>query len=288
MDSVYLPSQDLPEQTHQGKPSRPHLLVVRPHRLRRGGAAGVAPGTTDRFRDVRAVWLGRMQLVGVAGISAFVVAVLALHGIRANLNPAEHTISEYSLGSYGWLMRAAFVVLGLGMLATAVSLGLRFPPSGAWRRVAPVLVAAAAIGALLDAGFNTDHLGVPETGEGTVHGVGTAVLVLALPVAALVLGSDIVRTPSLAAKASVLLILGAAQLGAIVLFDQSPLTWRGWSERLVSVLAIATLGLMQVLSRTNERAGPPRTVARQSLSEDRSSDVRSSRRPTKPHSLVRR
>ena len=288
MDSVYLPSQGLPEQTQQGKPSRPHPLVVRPHRRRRGSAAGVAPESTGGLRDVRAVWLGRLQLVGVAGISAFVAVVLALHGIRANLNPAEHTISEYSLGSYGWLMRAAFVVLGLGMLALAVSLRLRFPPPGAWRYIAPVLVAAAAIGALLDAGFNTDHLRVPETGEGTVHGVGTAILVLALPVAALVLGSGIVRTPSLAAMARVLLFLGAAQLGAIVLFDQSPLTWRGWAERLVSVLAIATLALMQVLSRTKERAGPPWTVAPQSPSGDQSSDFPSSRRATKPHSLVRR
>lgn len=270
MDSVYL-SQGLKEQTPAGKPSRPRLLVVRPHRLRRGGSACVAPERTDRLGQVRAVWLARLQLVGVAGFSAFVVAVLALHGIQPNLNPAEHTISEYSLGNYGWLMRAAFVAVGVGTLATAGSLRLRFGPCGAWRYVGLLLLVAAVIGVFLVAGFNTDYLRVPETAHGTVHGVGTAVFVLALPGAAFVFGSDLVRNPNLRLKATVLLILGAAQLGAIVLFEHSPMTLRGWAERLVTVLAIATLGLLQVLSRTNERAGSPRTVARSSASEDRSS-----------------
>ena len=282
MDSVYLPSQGLPEQGAEGEPSRPHLLVVRPHRLRRGGSAGVAPERTDRLDEVRVVWLGRLQLVGVAGLSAFVVAVLALHGIRANLNPAEHTISEYSLGSYGWLMRAAFVALGVGTLATAISVRIRYRIPGAWRHVAPVLLVGAAIGAFLDAGFNTDHLAVPETADGTVHSVGTAILVLALPGAAFVLGFAFVRNPTLALKAKVLLILGVAELGAIVLFEQSPMTVRGWAERSVTVFAIATLGLMQVLSRTNERTGSPQMVIRQQPSGDQSS-FRPSRQATRPN-----
>lgn len=287
MDSVYLPSQDLPEQTPPGKPSRPHILVVRPHRLRMGGSPCIAPERADPFGHMRAVRLGWLQLLGVAGISAFVVAVLALHGIRANLNPAEHTISEYSLGSYGWLMRAAFLALGVGILAIAVILHLRCEPTGVWRHVAPFMLAGAAIGAFLDAGFNTDHLSVPETAEGTVHSVGTAILVLALPGAAFVFGSDFVRNPGLGPNGRALLILGAAQLGAIVLFEQSPMTLRGWSERLVALLAIATLALMQVLSRTNQRAGPQRTVARQSPSGDPSSAFRQPRPATKSHCIVR-
>jgi hypothetical protein len=281
MDSVYLQSQGLREQTPSGKPSRPNLLVVRPHRLRRGGSAGVAPERTDRLLHTRAVSLVRLQIVGFAGLSAFVVAVLALHGIQASLNPAEHTISEYSLGSYGWLMRAAFVALGVGTLATAAILHLRGGPPGVWRPVAALTLAGAAIGAFLVAGFNTDYLRVPETAHGTVHGVGTAIFVLALPGAAFVIGSEFFRSPSLAPEARVLLILGAAQLGAIVFFEQSPTSVRGWAERLVSVLAIATLGLIQVILRTGERAGPPRTVDPQAPSGDRSSVFRRSRQTTK-------
>ncbi len=286
MDAVHLPTQGLPEQTVQGKPPRPHLLIVRPHRVRGGGSAGVTAEHTDLFRLVRAVWLGRLRLVSVAGLSAFAVAVLALHGIRANLNPAEHTISEYSLGSYGWLMRAAFLALGIGTLATAASLCLSCGPFGAWRQVGLLMLVGAAIGAFLDAGFNIDHLRVPETADGMVHSVGTAILVLALAGAAFVFGSDFVRNSTTTQNARLLLILGAPQLGAIVLFEMSPVTLRGWTERLVAVLAVATLGLLQVLSRTNERAGPPLTVAQQLPGVDRSSVFRRSREVTKAHPVA--
>ena len=54
----------------------------------------------------RSDWIGLIRFVSVTGLAVFVVAVVALHGLRGDLNPAEHTISHYSLGDYGWLMRA--------------------------------------------------------------------------------------------------------------------------------------------------------------------------------------
>jgi Protein of unknown function (DUF998) len=198
--------------------------------------------------------------VSVAGLSVFVLAILALHGLQANLNPAEHTISEYSLGSYGWLMRAAFLALGVGTLTTAAGLRLSYGPS-AWRRMGLLLLAATAIGLFLDAGFNTDHLRVPATADGTIHGVGTWILALTLPGVAFVFGSDFFRNSIATPKARLLLILAAAQLGAIVLFEMSPTTLRGWAERLVTVLAVAILMMLQVLSHTNAGQSRPRTVA---------------------------
>ena len=83
---------------------------------------------------------------------------------------------------------------------------------------------------------------------------------MALPGAAFVFGSDYVRNSISTPKARLLLVLGAAQLGAIVLFEMSPTSLRGWTERLVTVLVVASLGLLQVLSRTNAQTGQPRTV----------------------------
>jgi hypothetical protein len=260
MDAVHLQSQGLPEQTARGRPTLPRLLVVRPHRVERGGSAGVAPELSDLSPPVRAFWLGRLHLVSFAGLLAFVVAVLALHGLRPDLKPGEHTISEYSLGSYGLLMRAAFLALAVGTLATAASLRLSCGPS-AWCRIGLLVLAGMAIGLFLDAGFNTDHLRVPETLDGTIHSVGTWILALTLPGAAFVLGSDFVRSSISAPLARLLLILGVAQLGAIVLFEMSPTTMRGWAERSVTALAVGTLGLLQVLSRTNARSGRLQTVA---------------------------
>ncbi len=76
--------------------------------------SGAAPEHLDLSTPVRAFWLGGLHVMGFAGLSVFVLAVLALHGLQANLNPVQHTISEYSLGRYGWLMRAAFLALAGG------------------------------------------------------------------------------------------------------------------------------------------------------------------------------
>jgi hypothetical protein len=260
MYAVHFQSQGLPEQTASGEPPLPHLHIARPHRVEGGSSTGVEPELADLSPPVGAFWLGPLHLVSFAGLSVFVVAILALHGLRANLSPAEHTISEYSLSSYGWLMRAAFLALGVGTLTTAASLRLSFGPSGR-RRIGLVMLAGMALGLFLDTGFNTDRLRVPETVDGTIHSVGTWILALALPGAAFVFGSDFVRNSISTLKARLLLILGTAQLGAIVLFEMSPTTVRGWTERLVIVLAVATLGLLQVLSRPNAQAGRSRTVA---------------------------
>ena len=261
MDAAHLlQSQGLQEQTASTRPGLPRLLVVPPHRVERDGSAGVAPEHVELSPPVRAFWLGWLDLVSFAGLSVFVMAILALHGLRANLNPAEHTISEYSLGSYGWLMRTAFLALGVGTLTTAASLRLSCRPSGS-RRMGVLLLAGTGFGLFLDAGFNTDHLRVPETVDGTIHSVGTWILALSLPGAAFVFGSDFLRNPISMRKGRLLLVLGAAQLAAIVLFEQSPTSSRGWAERLVTVLAVVTLGLLQTLSRKNAQAGRPRTVA---------------------------
>ena len=90
-------------------------------------------------------------------------------------------------------------------------------------------------------------------------------LALALPGAAFVFGSHFVRNSISMPKARLLLVLGAAQLGAIVLFEMSPTSLRGWVERLITVLVVASLGLLQVLSRTDAQMGQRRTVAHEAL-----------------------
>jgi hypothetical protein len=256
---VHLQSQRLPEQTASGKPPKRHLLIVRPDGVEEGRSSETS-GLPDLSPRARTFWLGCLQLLSFAGLSVFVVAILALHGLRTNLNPAEHTISEYSLGSYGWLMRAAFFALGVGTLTTAASLQITYGSSGR-RRIGLLMLAAMALGLFLDGGFNTDHLRVAETFDGTLHSVGTWILALALPGAAFVLGSDFVRNSISTRKARLLLILAAAQLGFFALFQVSPETLRGWTERLVIVLAVATLGCLQILSRRRAQADRSQTVA---------------------------
>jgi hypothetical protein len=247
MDTVHVQSQGLKGRTPTGLTRPPHPLVVRPDSAAGGSSF---PVQTEPSRVTKEPWLRLCQAVSFAGLCAFVLAVVALHGIRANLDPAEHTISEYSLGSYGWLMRAAFLALGVGTLVTGLSLRLSCGPSRR-RLIGLFMLGGAAIGLLLDAGFNTDRLGVPETFDGAIHGVATLVLALALPGAAFVFGFDFVRHSNWRPIGTWLFILGTAQLGAVVVFEMSPTTVRGWSERLVAVCAVLTLGLLHNLSHTS-------------------------------------
>jgi Protein of unknown function (DUF998) len=200
-------------------------------------------GLADLDLAATSTYLRIAQVVGLAGIAAFVFSVLALHGLRSDLNPAEHTVSEYSLGKYGWLMRAAFAALGLGALATAVGLRFRVEPS-AWRRLGNWSLVATAAGLLLDAGFNTDHLRVRESFDGTLHGDGMLIICLTLPAVACILGADFVHCSS-SARARWLLALGPAQFIAILGFEVSPFAFRGLAERLAVTLGVATLVLLQ-------------------------------------------
>jgi hypothetical protein len=206
--------------------------------------------------------------LSLAGLATFVAIVLAFHGLRDDLNPAEHTVSEYSLGAYGWLMRAAFAALGCGVLATAVSLRLRFEPSARWR-VGFLLLALAAIGLFLDAGYNTDHPRVPETPDGTVHGVGMLIVCLTLPAAAFVLGSALAQN-SRATRARWLTLLGAGQLVAILGFEVSPTAARGLIERIAIALAVSALALLQSASRSPTRSSSATEPTRRHSCEGRS------------------
>ena len=214
----------------------------------------------------RLSWLRLVHLVSFGGLAAFVVAVVALHGLRGSLNPIEHTISEYSLGSYGWLMRAAFVALGLGVLATAVSLHVRFGPLS-WPRRGPLLLVCTAIGLFLDAAYNTDHPRVPESAGGTVHGFGMLIISLTLPAATFILGSTLVRISNPPVRARCLPALGVAQLMAILGFEMSPITSRGLTERIAIAFAVITLFSLRALALSpgDGRVEPQRSLARSGM-----------------------
>lgn len=223
------------------------------------GGLGDAPGeyglsVANNFTPLeRSRWLRATGLMSLAGIAGFVVAVAALHGFRSNLDPADHTLSQYSLGSYGWLMRAAFSALGTAVLATAAGLLLRLEPSNL-RRVGLLLLVATAVGLLLDAGFNTDRLGVAETFNGAVHGDGLLVVSLALPAAAYILGRDFARC-GIGARGLWLQVLGPALLLASGWFETCPAEWRGLAERIAVAMGVVAVALLRSIVVTP--AGPP-------------------------------
>jgi len=200
---------------------------------------------SDRIR-----WI---HLSSAAGLAVFVAVALAFHGLRGDLNPAEHTISEYSLGRDGWLMRTAFAALATGVLTTVAILYLRFRLSPLWGS-GLLLLTCTAVGLLLDAGYNTDRPHVLETADGRVHGIGMLIVCVTLPAASFLLGRVLAQGARTTAQARRVQVLAAAQIVAIVGFEMSPMAVRGLIERVAITMAVATLVVLRsvALSATDD------------------------------------
>lgn len=118
----------------------------------------------------------------------FQVLLFAMIVVRPDIDPYWHTISEYAIGPWGWLMQLAFLTAALSYGLLAVSL---------WPRVTTILgrvglaLLMVCTVALIAAGlFVTDPLETPSdalTTHGTLHAMGSVAQLVVLPVAALLL-----------------------------------------------------------------------------------------------------
>jgi hypothetical protein len=89
----------------------------------------------------------RLADVALIGMATFLVIVVLMHVLRADLDPADRAISEYARGHLGWLMTVAWSANGVAVLALAA--GLR-------RSLAPVPRSGAATALILQGVFAHD------------------------------------------------------------------------------------------------------------------------------------
>ena len=71
-----------------------------------------------------------LAAVGLAGFGYFAVSLVALHFLRTDYDPVTENVSQYAVGPYGYLMTAAFFILGPAVIALAIGLleGVTPPP----------------------------------------------------------------------------------------------------------------------------------------------------------------
>ena len=125
---------------------------------------------------------GRLLRCGaLVGLLVFVAIVLVEHGVRSELSPASHQISEYANGPHGWLMTLAFSAWAVSLVCAA---GVLRPWPG-WRPVGvALLIAAAGIG--LVAAFHTQTVaGQLPPGQalrtgGMLHDIGSGAATVSL------------------------------------------------------------------------------------------------------------
>ena len=135
----------------------------------------------------------RAARLAIGAIVSYQLLLIALIFLRPDLAPSWHTISEWAIGPYGWLMSAAFLISALSY-ASLFSM-LRSQVHGIPGRIGLCILLACVIGATGVGIFTTDPMPIhpPLSIRGTLHVIfGTSQLVL-LPFAALLINFALAR-----------------------------------------------------------------------------------------------
>src|SRR5215831_19495800 len=115
-----------------------------------------------------------------------VALVVLLHRLEPEFDPSWRMLSEYSLGLYGALMRAAFLLGATGVIAVAIALALS---RSAWP--ASLVLVLVAVGPLGAAFIDTDPITTPRTAmsrRSNIHAALGALFILGFPLAATIAG----------------------------------------------------------------------------------------------------
>ena len=104
--------------------------------------------------------------IALAFTSLFAITLVTVHIIEpeTNLGP----VSLYSLGSFGFIMRAGFVVLGLAFFSIVAGLRGRARATTLYSADL-IMLSIAGAGLVIVGAFNTDAMGTPSTLSGLIH-----------------------------------------------------------------------------------------------------------------------
>src|SRR5579862_7663576 len=122
--------------------------------------------------------------LAIAGIAVYQILLVVLIFVRPDLDPSWHTISEWAIGPYGWIMSGAFLISAASY--AGMFLMLKSQLRGALGRIGLGILLVCVIGATGVGLFTTDPMPLhfPLSTRGTLHLIsGTGQLVL-LPFAA--------------------------------------------------------------------------------------------------------
>lgn len=183
-----------------------------------------------------------LAIASFVGILIFTILVIILHLLRPQMAPLRHTVSEYAIGPFGYLMTIAFIMRGLGeaflviglMLGTSSMRGNR-----SW--VGLVLLTLAAVCSFLVAIFPGNMQNAREL---LIHSLSAFVGFASLILAALVWSRRFRKNPGLRKSATTILILGLLMLFSLIGFLVGPRGFPGLTERFLEIFITCWLCFM--------------------------------------------
>src|SRR5262249_20745680 len=131
--------------------------------------------------------------LAIAASVTYQVLLIALIFLRPDLDPSWHTISEWAIGSYGWVMSGAFLISAVSYAALYAMLKSQL--QGVLGRVGLGILLICVIGATGVGIFTTDPMPLrfPLSSTGTLHVIFGTLQLLLLPFAALLIILSLAR-----------------------------------------------------------------------------------------------
>jgi hypothetical protein len=161
-----------------------------------------------------AAWLS------IAAVITYQLLLAALIFIRPDLDPYWHTISEWAIGPYGWLMTLAFLISALSYAALFVMLKSQIRGIIGWIGLGILLLCV--IGTVGVGAFTTDPFDTPPdamTTTGIIHAISGFGALMLLPFAALLINLSLAfKNPAWATVRPVLLWTAGLPLLGLVGF----------------------------------------------------------------------
>lgn len=200
-------------------------------------------------QDRQAAWCA---LASSAGVLYFIMAVVILHPLRPDLDPVTHAVSNYAVGSFGFLMTSAFFVLALSEVALAQGL-VRGLARSQKARTSVALLNLAAAGLVVTGLFHSD-VNVPRPPASTsalIHWIGAGISFLSLMISIFLLSGcfkDDIRWQSiyrLSYKWGAGIALALTAYGALAIIG-----WTGIGERIYIATSILWLLFASLQLRT--------------------------------------
>jgi Protein of unknown function (DUF998) len=194
--------------------------------------------------------IAMVSAMTIIGMSYVLVAVVAVHVLRPDLDPLASPISQYAVGPYGVFMASALLIWGLASLILAVGLQRCVRPSGwLWGGV-PVLVVFAA-GLVSTSIFPMDVPFPPEsfspksfTIVGLIHVLSATIASVCFPFAALLLAKSFQidqRWQVFYRSAYLLALVNLAACASFFLISGVSIELFGVAQKIFAVLALIWL-----------------------------------------------
>lgn len=191
--------------------------------------------------------------LALAGVLAFLLAGIALHGIRTDLDWVEAQMSLYLVGTGGRLLQAGYCAMAGALVLLSVGLHRTLAPPA--RSGAPVLLfSLGALGLCVTAFAYMDLEGAGPTFIGWVHGVSAYTAFLCVTTAMLLQSWRLRDDPRWRRRSAPALVLAVVSFGGVWMLALLPELPRGLAQKAV-ILAIGAWVLLMVqwLRRAGDR-----------------------------------